>query len=371
MTDLVWVVNWWLAFLCGASTLLFLLVHVHFPPRPSLLTRNTQTQQQEAIMPESLQAIWQQDLFDTRKAAPIMPVEEKQEEPALLLPAPPTETIPAEINRPQPSFLPPLSIQLKGIILGSRPESTVAIVAHSKTGMEQLYTIGQSIEDSEIIHITGDSIMIVRPNGQQETLFIDEDSAKKGASEATNWSTIIEKTGSDSYRIDVEEFIERIASLSHFIQELDLTTTFTNGVAQGCIVGSIAPSSVAVVLGLQAGDIIRTINTKPLATLQDRLALLEELKAAGSHQLDVSLTRNNVPLTLHYILLRQGEMVATNDEKHDTTAINQDEPSPVHTTSEKRILPASAYDVSSFAEKADQDAMMQYGGQQAVIRRNG
>ena len=66
--------------------------------------------------------------------------------------------------------------------------------------------------------------------------------------------------------------------------------------SQGIPVRTVAPGSTAAMLGLQAGDAIKTLNGKPIAGFADLVAVVGALQVGDAVTVDV--TRKGTPMTL-------------------------------------------------------------------------
>ena len=98
----------------------------------------------------------------------------------------------------------------------------------------------------------------MRSNGQQEVFYLRKSDA---AADPTyliidDWQGVVRKIVPNNYHIYKEEFTERIKNLAQFIDVLNLTTAYKQGVSVGCRIGSSASNSLVHELGFKEGDII-------------------------------------------------------------------------------------------------------------------
>lgn len=222
--------------------------------------------------------IYTQDLFDTYKE-PIEP----PLIPAPALPAPPVPKPPRVPVKEKPSFLEPLSITLKGIIIVSQDDSkSMATISDTRTNQETVYKIGDTIEDAQLIRIFRNKVIFVRSNGQQEVLYLREKDAKTDPAYAFlgGWEEVIEKISDTEFEVDPQLFTERVQNLAQFIDILDLTTAYKRGKSMGCRIGPIADNSLGVELGLAPGDIILAVNGIPATNTSDRFTIYKTVVAS-------------------------------------------------------------------------------------------
>lgn len=262
-----------------------------------------------------LTKIYGNDLFDTYQA-PAVPVEEPTESIAKPLPPPPTPKIIKMPASPPPRFLEPLSINLKGVIVGSDESFDIAIIEDAKEKKSRNYRVGDKIDDAQLIKIFRNKIILIRSNGQQETLYVNQYDAEleQLLAPRSNWNTIIQKVNDTQYSVDPELFVERVTNLAQFIDLLNITTVYQQGISIGCRIGKMQPTSPGLVLGLMPGDIVQEINGLPTATATDRIEIYKRIIESNvGDTISVKLLRKNMPIILFYKL----ERLETLTKKHE------------------------------------------------------
>ncbi|MBT4594912.1 hypothetical protein HOD08_03470 [bacterium] len=223
---------------------------------------------------------------------------------SLVLPIP-SFNAPTPQNAPAleaPKFLPPLGIGLNGIILSSRENESIAMIA-DESGKEKLHHFGDTIKDGTIIKIAQNRIVILRSNGQQETVFLRKIAVLPGAEEKPLIDTIVKKLKDTAYNIDLSRFPELVPSLGSFMEELSLSPEFDSGTMIGIKVGSIGVNSLGEKIGLQKDDIISTINNISLTSAQGRIQAYEAVKkSTDKNYVAAQITRDGQPLLITYKL---------------------------------------------------------------------
>jgi type II secretory pathway component PulC len=254
----------------------------------------------------NIRKIYENDLFGTYNPSQEMPTEPNYIAPAPPPPPPLPTHVPPE---PRPQFLEPLKITLKGIIIiGSDDTKNRAIISDTKTNKEGSYKVGDIIEDAQLIKIFSNKVLFLRPNGQQEVLYLRPKDAQLDPTYAqiSGWKGITQKITDNQYLINTKEFIFRINNLGQFIDLLDLTTVYQNGKSVGCKIGTIQDASFAQELGLQSGDIIHAVNGVPVVDTPSRMAIYKQITGMKTKDMIlVELMRNNRPYTLQYIIGQQ------------------------------------------------------------------
>jgi type II secretory pathway component PulC len=266
----------------------------------------------EEEKPKDLQLIYEQnDLFGTYRPTitPMKPLE--------LLPNIPQPPAP-KILRRQPSapiqFLEPLPIKITGIIASSNETKSQVTVMNNSTRRSETYHVGDKIVDANIVRIFPNKILIVRSNGQQETIFIYPSDAQDEIKnlQDTSWSDVIEVTGNGKYRINPAEFAHRISSLAEFIDLLDLATVTKSGRSAGLQVGRMKPQSIGYAAGFMPGDLITKVQNIDPTTTKNRMKLYNEIiKLPLKSQIKVQFLRRGQLITNTYTLFGLGVLEET------------------------------------------------------------
>lgn len=251
-----------------------------------------------------LSKIYNNDLFGTYQTPAVTPpvTPAKVDNPVPQPPAFKPEKIPAA---QPPRFLEPLQINLKGIIVGNDESLDVAIIEDNKEKISRNYKVSDKIEDAQLMRIFRNKIILIRSNGQQETLYISAHDAEMEQllSPKNNWANIIEKVSDTSYKIDPTLFIERVHNLAQFIDILNITTVYHQGVSIGCRVGKMQQGSPGFALGLLPGDILETVNAISTSEATNRFEIYKEIIAMDiGDTIVITLRRKQIPITLTYTL---------------------------------------------------------------------
>jgi general secretion pathway protein C len=320
----------------------------------------------------NIATIYENDLFNTsvRKT-----FEEKQKSDGkIAIPQPP---ILQPLPVPQPAridFLSPLPITLKGIIFTNNDAENHAIIANNKTKQEALYKIGDKIEDADIIHISRHKIILIRSNGQQETIFITPADAQEDPIYARDksWTYVVKKISDTVYKIDPKAFMKRINNLAQFIDMLDVTTAFSKGKSLGCRIGMLTPQSIGPSLGLQQGDIIATINDIPVTTTQDRLTLYNTITTLPLQStIRVKFIRNEQEYIMSYVLERISEAKNEQENLAIGTPITIQETANIQNIPQAtKLIEASQQNpLVNAIKQQDKGTMLRHGGRASVIQR--
>lgn len=299
----LWIVNSALLFLFIIIVCFMLIMRVDVPASEQIEAHGYIKPLPKKVSEVNIRKIYENDLFGTYH-----PQQEIPTEPNYVAPAPPPPPpIPTHVPpEPRPQFLEPLKITLKGIIIiGNDDTKNRAIISDTRTNKEGSYKVGDIVEDAQLIKIFSNKVLFLRPNGQQEVLYLRPKDAQLDPTYAqiTGFKGITQKMSDNQYLINTKEFMFRINNLGQFIDLLDLTTVYQNGTSVGCKIGTIQDPSFAQELGLQSGDIIRAINNVPVVDTAHRMAIYKQITSMKTKDtIVVDLIRNNRPYTVQYVI---------------------------------------------------------------------
>ncbi len=221
--------------------------------------------------------IYENDLFDTYHEKIMPPVEPNYISPIPVPPSPTQVVIPEEAVIP---FLPPLQVTLKGIMILNDESKNVVIIEDNATRKEENYKVGDSLEDAQLIRILHNRIILIRSNGQFETLYLSEKDVVDQTVEndqKDGWAQTVRKISNVSIEIDPTSFVEVVPTLAQFIDLFDITTIYKRGKSVGCRIGKITQGSLPEALGFEPSDIILSIAGTPTSSTENRFEIYQHL----------------------------------------------------------------------------------------------
>ncbi len=307
MRQSLWVVNSSLLFLFLIAQVAFFLLHTPIPRRTSLEPDTIPVEAKKLGLTVSIKNIYEQnDLFGTY--IPVAPAEAKAVEPVIpVIPeAPPM--VPLKIPlEPQKVFIAPLAVTLRGVMYNyNTPDKSIAIIQFQDSKEEVNYRVGQLIADAQILKIYPNRVIVVRSNGQQETLYLSENEASKDMKFEVikDISSIVIPIHQGVYHVPIEKLTKNIKSLGRFIEILDLTTVYKKGKSVGCSVKRAGKDTLAEKLGFKAEDIIEQVDGIPVTDMSSRVVVFDNMiqKKIGD-QFTVKVERSGNPVELKYMLV--------------------------------------------------------------------
>lgn len=324
------------------------------------------------------------DLFDTFSptAADVLPV--------LTLPNLPQPPAPKPVviqQAPEIQFLEPLPIKISGIIASSIESNSQVSIVNTKTKETESYRVGDKIADAYIIRIFPNKIILIRSNGQQETLYMSPEDAYEEIQKLkeTNWTDVVQQQAPDKFIINSNAFVHRVTSLAQLIEMLDVTTAFSKGENIGCRIGKMDKQSVGYALGLLPEDIIISIADIPPTTTTNRVNIYNKIFALKSGEsIKIQIQRNGKKITNNYTIIAKNNNTneksksensisvieakkkdPKNKKSANTLAQKIDTFSSQLTTMNKRHdLKRQIYE----SKKRDRQAMLQFGNRESVLK---
>lgn len=190
-----------------------------------------------------------------------------------------------------------LPLTLKAVFVSTNPAQSTAIISQ-RGGAGKLYRVGDMVPGSaRLADIEATRVILRRAGVREELAFKSEFKAKEGVRETPLRQQVSSKSPS-SQPGDTDS--SAIAQLNSRLAQNPDETLRKMGVSQrregGYRIGDTANQPFLAQSGLQPGDVVLSVNGRPLGDINvDRLALTN-LAAAGSVR--VELLRNGQTLTI-------------------------------------------------------------------------
>jgi type II secretion system protein C len=325
--------------------------------------------------PKDLQLIYEEhDLFGTFRPS-IMPMKPIDLLPNI--PQPPQHKPILRRPRAPIQFLEPLPVKITGIIASSNDAKSQVTIMNNNTRKTESFKIGDKIIDAYIIKIFPRKIVVVRSNGQQETLFLypaDAQEEIKTLKDAS-WSEVIQRQNAESFLVNPTTFVSRIPSLAQFIDLLDLTIASKNGRVTGLRVGKMDNKSIGFVAGLMPGDLLVKINNLAPTTTKNRMRIYNDIASLelGS-EIKTQVMRKGQLVTLKYKLVNLANPEAEESSMIFAPPIQQ--PAPVPHIPQMPAAPMALPEprkegppqsMAQEIQTRDMNAMNQFGSRSARI----
>jgi general secretion pathway protein C len=185
---------------------------------------------------------------------------------------------------------------LNGVFVAEVPEDSAAIIAQKGRG-GLLYTIGETVPGNAVLDEVYRDHVVLRRGNTRETLTFPEVTGisatpsnivvRDTAANAGAQSARPQADGVPSAREFVENYRERLqADPQSTLTELGVEAVSGDG-AQGYRLGNLAQSPYLSQTGLQSGDVILSVNGRPVGNMSQDQLELDNILAQGSARLEV------------------------------------------------------------------------------------
>lgn len=196
---------------------------------------------------------------------------------------------PEEIETLEPTSL---KIALLGTVTGSE-ENACAVIEETGRKTQGLYRTGDTVQNAVIKRILRGKI-VLRVGEKDEILAMEEAEASKGVSDGASLPAHREDIITVG-RTDVQESLKNINQL---LTQARIRPHLKDGKPDGFALSYIKENSFFTKLGLRRGDIVKSINGKPINTPEDAFAFYKALESGDP--LSMEINRGGQPKTINY-----------------------------------------------------------------------
>lgn len=176
-----------------------------------------------------------------------------------------------------------------------------AVIEDTKTREQNLYRTGDSIQNAIVKVILREKI-ILTVNERDEILTMEEAVSSKSSLRAGKNNTRSPKLPVSSYSRKITLNRERMDSamenLGQLMDQATIRPHIENGSPAGISITGIKPNAIFRNMRLRNGDIITGVNGRPLESVEDAIAVFEELTTSSEIKIDIK--RRGRKQTLDY-----------------------------------------------------------------------
>lgn len=326
-------------------------------------------EEEKEINPKDFRMIYEEkDIFGTYKP---MAIPEAVTETLPVLPPPPFPRPVMPRQRPSLQFLPPLPIKISGIIASNKDENSQVSLLNTNTRKTTSYKVGEMVMDAYVLRIFPRKLIILRSNGQQETLFMYPEDAQlelENLKDVT-WTDVVQQQTATSFLLNPTSFAARMASLAGLIDALDATPAVKEGAAIGIRVGKMDRSSIGYALGFQPGDLITHVADISTDSTENRMkAYNKAVQMKMGSVCTVTCVRNGRQLKLSYTLFNLADTSIKKQTPAPIVGPQQMGSSPMTTGPSPHMADTRPYQgtMNSMQQK-DREAMNVYGSRQSMV----
>jgi type II secretion system protein C len=221
------------------------------------------------------------------------------------------------------------SYKLVGTIIGGKKEN-YAFIYHTQSNTTFMKKQGEEIEPgAKIVSIKPDRVEILRGN-RKEILFLFEEDKKKFEEEMQRaqmqqekvdnvgekpfgippgqifefesgggpLSSQLRRVGADTFEVKREFIVSNLSDMTQLLISARAIPYIKDGKIQGFRLVNISPSSFYRVIGIQDGDVIKSINKVPVSSPEAILKIFSDIQ--NETYFEIVLERNGVEKTFKY-----------------------------------------------------------------------
>lgn len=241
-------------------------------PRPPLTAAHAKRDVPEKPPVSHYRSIWERNVFSTSDA-----VQKEEPEPVRL----------EELS------LTSLNCSLVGTMIDDGGEGW-AIIRDNDDSRQEMVTRGSDVKGARVVRILMDKV-VLNINGKDELLVMDVEDSPEQASRQPS-ARGVSRGEILTYNISrslVQQSLEDLASVMSGVR---VEPYFEGGKPDGFRVTRIQPGSLLTTMGFQNGDIIKSVNDRPISTAEDAMRLYNAMKDSPFFR--IGIVRNNRPATI-------------------------------------------------------------------------
>jgi len=185
-----------------------------------------------------------------------------------------------------------LKLKLWGTVAG-RERRAYAVIEDTKTREQNLYRIGETIQDATVKMILRQKV-VLSVNGRDEILGMEEigSTSRGGPSpRVARQGTAPPKMPVSSYprqlTLKSDQIENALENLDQLMEQARIRPHIEEGRPSGISITGIKPNTVFRKMRLRNGDIITGVNGAPIESVEDAMRIFGDLSSASEVQLEI------------------------------------------------------------------------------------
>ena len=193
-----------------------------------------------------------------------------------------------------------LNLKLWGTATGTA-QPAYAVIEDAGTKAQDLYRIGDQVQTATLKAILRGKV-VLDVGGRDEVLSM-EDTERVSAVGPTRQAlpeAAAPTTAPQRININRAMIEAALGNITTLMTQVKMQPHLEEGQSDGMLVTAIQPNSIFMRLGLRNGDIVSSVDGKNIGTMDDALAMYENLKSAS--QVTLALKRKGRPKIIEYFI---------------------------------------------------------------------
>ncbi|MCF8028051.1 MAG: type II secretion system protein GspC [Desulfobacteraceae bacterium] len=188
-----------------------------------------------------------------------------------------------------------LNLRLWGTITGT-DEKAYAVIEEKSGGKQGLYQEGDTIDQARIRMILRKRV-ILTVNGKDEILEMEELADQAGRLSDGQVQPVPEaadvSVSEEPVSISSQQMNETLQDANTLRRQVRIRPYFENGRPAGLMLSGIRSESVFSEMGLESGDIIKSINGQQIRSVEDAMTFYENIQSSDEVELEIERSGNS------------------------------------------------------------------------------
>jgi general secretion pathway protein C len=184
-----------------------------------------------------------------------------------------------------------LNIVLLGTVTGPE-ENARAVIEDSGKKIQGLYRVGDAIQNAVIQKIVRGKV-VLRVGDKNQVLSMEAPESDKGGRASAGPGS-----GGETVTLARSDIHESLQNINQLLTQARIRPHLKDGKPDGFILSYIKADSFFTKLGLQRGDIVKSINGKPINTPEDAFSFYKAVESGDP--LSMEIVRGDQPRTINY-----------------------------------------------------------------------
>jgi len=185
-----------------------------------------------------------------------------------------------------------LNLKLLGTVVNEKGSSW-AIIQDLDRDRQDMVSVGSVVAGARVVSIAKDRV-VLSVNGREETLLLGAEGTRP-ASRSSERAT--RESATSTYVVDRQTVQDSLDNLPSLLMQARAEMYFREGKPEGFQLSQIQKGSILKSVGFQDGDVIRSVNGKEIRSLEDAIALYQQIADRDSYT--IGILRGEKAKTLH------------------------------------------------------------------------
>jgi len=185
-----------------------------------------------------------------------------------------------------------LNLKLLGTVVNEKGSSW-AIIQDLDRDRQDMVSVGSVVAGARVVSIGKDRV-VLNVSGREEILLLGAEGARPATARGDQGA---KESAPSTYVVDRKTVQENLDNLPSLLMQARADMYFREGKPEGFQLSQIQKGSILKSVGFQDGDVIRSVNGKEVRSVEDALALYQQLGDRDSHT--IGILRGGKPKTLH------------------------------------------------------------------------